>query len=387
MEKETYTTGQFAKMANVSLRTIRFYDKEGLLNPSFVGTNGYRYYTKDDFLKLQQILSLKFLGFSLDQIKTMAIDTKEDFGKSLAMQRKMIKRKIDLLNSTLAIIDDLRDSIDDSQDIKWDRIIDLFNITNMEKTIVEHYENSHNLAVRINLHEKYSTNKQGWYQWLLSLIDFDGIENVLEIGCGDGTLWQKTDKKSLDNKKILLTDNSEGMVLDARKHLGDLFEYAVLDGSRIEVEDAYDLIIANHVLFYLNDINKALANIAKALKGNGLFMCSSYGENHLREITMLCNEFDSRIRLSDVELYERFGKQNGYEILSRYFKTVNWHEYEDRLVVDNTDDLYSYVLSCHGNQNEMLKGRFEEFKQFLRDKAKDGPLIITKEAGCFICHN
>ena len=85
MEKETYTTGQFAKMANVSLRTIRFYDKEGLLNPSFVGTNGYRYYTKDDFLKLQQILSLKFLGFSLDQIKTMAIDTKEDFGKSLAM--------------------------------------------------------------------------------------------------------------------------------------------------------------------------------------------------------------------------------------------------------------------------------------------------------------
>ena len=67
------------------------------------------------------------------------------------------------------------------------------------------------------------------FEKYIEKIDFDGIENVLEIGCGDGTLWQKADKKSLEEKRILLTDNSEGMVLDARKHLGDLFEYAVLE--------------------------------------------------------------------------------------------------------------------------------------------------------------
>ena len=67
MEKKYYTTGQFAKMANVSNRTIRYYDKQGLLKPHHISEKGYRYYSDDDFVKLQQILSLKNLGFSHKQ--------------------------------------------------------------------------------------------------------------------------------------------------------------------------------------------------------------------------------------------------------------------------------------------------------------------------------
>ena len=63
-----YKTGEFAKMANVSIRTIRWYDKQGLLKPTMIAENGYRLYTDKDFVKLQQILSLKQLGFSLEEI-------------------------------------------------------------------------------------------------------------------------------------------------------------------------------------------------------------------------------------------------------------------------------------------------------------------------------
>ena len=63
-----YTTGEFARMAHVTIRTIRYYDKKGLLKPSFVNESGYRMYSDEDFLRLQKILSLKYLGFSLKEI-------------------------------------------------------------------------------------------------------------------------------------------------------------------------------------------------------------------------------------------------------------------------------------------------------------------------------
>ena len=66
-----YSSGQFARMANVSVRTIRFYDKQNILKPSYVTPAGARFYTDSDFARLQQILLLKYLGFSLDDIREM----------------------------------------------------------------------------------------------------------------------------------------------------------------------------------------------------------------------------------------------------------------------------------------------------------------------------
>ena len=59
----SYTSGQLARKANVTLRTIRFYDKKANLKPSFRNNNGNRYYTDEDLVKLQQILLLKYMGF------------------------------------------------------------------------------------------------------------------------------------------------------------------------------------------------------------------------------------------------------------------------------------------------------------------------------------
>ena len=66
-----YSSGEFARMAQVSVRTIRFYDQKNLLKPSFVKDSGARFYTDSDLAKLQQILLLKYLGFSLDDIREM----------------------------------------------------------------------------------------------------------------------------------------------------------------------------------------------------------------------------------------------------------------------------------------------------------------------------
>lgn len=69
-----YTSGEFARMARVSVRTIRFYDKQNILRPSYVNDYGKRFYTDSDLARLQQILLLKYLGFSLDDIRNMTIN-------------------------------------------------------------------------------------------------------------------------------------------------------------------------------------------------------------------------------------------------------------------------------------------------------------------------
>ena len=68
-----YSSGEFAKKANVSVRTIRYYDQQNILKPSLLTEEGVRFYTDSDFTRLQQILLLKYLGFSLEEIKNMTI--------------------------------------------------------------------------------------------------------------------------------------------------------------------------------------------------------------------------------------------------------------------------------------------------------------------------
>ncbi len=55
-----YKTGDIAKKANVTVRTIQYYDSIGLLHPSIVDEKGYRFYNNDDLEKLKKILFLKF---------------------------------------------------------------------------------------------------------------------------------------------------------------------------------------------------------------------------------------------------------------------------------------------------------------------------------------
>ncbi len=94
-----YTSGEFARMARVSVRTIRFYDKQNILRPSYVNDYGKRFYTDSDLARLQQILLLKYLGFSLDDIRNMTINDSDTHMliNSLNLQLKLIRDRIEQL--------------------------------------------------------------------------------------------------------------------------------------------------------------------------------------------------------------------------------------------------------------------------------------------------
>ena len=218
--QKCYTTGEFAKKAKVTIRTIRYYDKKGILQPSFRNDAGYRMYTDQDFLKLQKVLSLKYLGFSLEEIKNMTInDDVSDITKSLQMQADLLHKKAEHLKLMEEALRKTTKVIEETSEVDWNEILGLIHMTSMERTLVEHYQNSTNLDIRISLHDRFSVNKQGWFPWLFSLVDFKDAGAVLEVGCGNGQMWKNEKTKELSGLKVVLSDISEGMLSDAEKNI------------------------------------------------------------------------------------------------------------------------------------------------------------------------
>ncbi len=103
--KQTYTVKQLAELAGVSVRTLHYYDEIGLLKPSAVGRNNYRYYDDDALFRLQQILFFRELELDLLQIKAILDDPQFDKVTALQTHRRRLAEKIDRLQKLSATID------------------------------------------------------------------------------------------------------------------------------------------------------------------------------------------------------------------------------------------------------------------------------------------
>ena len=390
-----YSSGEFAKMAHASVGAIRFYDQQNILQPSFVDRNGSRFYTDSDLARLQQIVLLKYLGFSLDDISEMTIND-SDYHlmlASLKLQKKMIQDKVEQMQLVEKAIDNTIKEIETNHEMDWSQMLEIIHLANMENSIKTQYQNTSNIAARIQLHNKYSVNKQGWFPWIYQQLEkycqLDSEKKqILEIGCGSGALWHENIDKIPANIEITLSDISEGMVRDIKRSFDNdkRFEFNSFDCHKIPYADkSFDVVIANHVLFYCDDLPKVCHEIKRVLKkGSGIFICSTYGSSHMQEITQLVQQFDNRIVLSGEKLYEKFGLDNGETILSQCFNFVERIDYDDEIVISNAVPLIEYILSCHGNQNQYILDRYNDFKDFVEKTVKDN-FHITKSAGIFIC--
>lgn len=386
-----YSSGDFAKKAHITKKTIRYYDEHNILKPSYVNENGARFYNDEDFARLQQILFLKYLGFSLDDIKEMTLkNTDSDFmSESLHMQMGLVDERIEQMELMRQALDDAAKIIDRGEHVDWSHMLELVNVNEMEQKLKKQYRDASNISARISLHKEYSKNPVGWFNWLFEKCALECGTNVLEIGCGDASLWTQNIEKIPENISVTLTDISYGMIKDATRNIGEddkRFTYEIMDAHRLyKLDDSFDVVIANHVLFYCDDLDMVCREIKRVLKPGGTFICSTYSSRHMKEISELVKGFDDRIELSAGHLYERFGKENGKQILGKYFKNVEWNQYEDELFVPAAEPVVEYVLSCHGNQNRYIVDRYKEFVSYVKQKTDNG-FYITKDAGVFIAY-
>jgi len=110
---QTYRTREFAALAGVTVRALRYYDRIGLLMPARSGA-GYRLYTSRDLEALQEIVALKTIGFPLSTIAGLLRGGSADVAVALRAQRRTLEDKARLLNKTIGVISELERTLRDS---------------------------------------------------------------------------------------------------------------------------------------------------------------------------------------------------------------------------------------------------------------------------------
>lgn len=389
-EKNLYTTGEFAKMAGVTIRTIRYYDSKGILKPSHHNSSGHRLYSNEDFIKLKKILALKYLGLSLDEVMNTELYSfeKDDMVNSLKLQKNIIKNKINHMKTVLNAIETAEVSIQKDEDLDWNKTIDIIKILENEKELLQQYVDSSNLNASVKLQDRFSSNKHGWYNWTFNNIKLRKKSKILEIGCGNGALWAKNIESLNDKVEVTLTDVCQDMIDDAKLNLDGYnknFNFKIVDPNNIAYEDeSFDIIIANHILFYMNDLDKVLSEIKRVLKVGGRFYCSTIGNDHMKELEELMIKFNSNIKISEEKLSNKFGLDNGEYILQEYFTDIHKHLYKDELVVNDTKGILEYIYSIPGNILEVIDTKKKEFEVYIdKNIQQNGAINITNSNGLF----
>src|SRR5690349_16018954 len=144
-------------------------------------------------------------------------------------------------------------------------------ITDQHHLKTEQYKDASNLDARIELHRRFSTNPQGWSAWVFdALRTLPAAARVLELGCGPAYLWAANARRIPAGWDITLSDFSAGMLQAAKDSLAVLereFKFEVIDAQSIPYDaEAFDLVIANHMLYHVPDRPKAIAEIRRVLK-------------------------------------------------------------------------------------------------------------------------
>lgn len=247
--------------------------------------------------------------------------------------------------------------------------------------VKQQYATETNLNTRISIHEKYSTNKTGFGNWIFSNYDISAGMNVLELGCGTGDMWKGKESMIISCSKLVLSDFSAGMVRASKENVGiyDNVEYRIIDIQEIPYEDeTFDIVIANMMLYHVPDLHKALSEVRRVLKKNGKFYCATYGEHGITEyLTKLFSEYGIEDSIN-----KTFTLQNGERILRNFFSKVEKLEYADSLRVTEVDDMveYIYSLTCMMPLKNVPK---QEVKEILLRHTSNGVLTVPKEYGMF----
>jgi DNA-binding transcriptional MerR regulator len=166
--KNGYLVREFAKLTRVTVRTLHYYDQIGLLKPSFERPNGYRVYTDADLLRLQQIVTLKFMGFSLTEIRRLLDGKGYEAAKSLKVQAQAVRDEIARLREASRAIDQVLARLEKDGRIHKQKLIKIMEVIQMGEDVKkgwhEKYFSEADMKQFQEIGKKYTPEQMHAYQ-------------------------------------------------------------------------------------------------------------------------------------------------------------------------------------------------------------------------------
>ena len=252
------------------------------------------------------------------------------------------------------------------------------------------YRDGSRLAARAQLHVKYGTAPVAWNPWLAAQVAWPRRGRVLEVGCGPGWFWAEATAHLRPDLDLTLTDLSDGMVAEARAQVrrSRAARAVVLtaDAQALPFDPGeFDVVVANHMLYHVQDPALAVAELARVLRPEGTLLAATNGPRHLRELGEIRQAvFGGTDPL--LETARAFGIETGDALLRECFGAVEWRAYRDELVCTDPSDVLAFICSTPPAEDATEAERRElEAAVAERFDAGGGVLRITKESGAFVC--
>jgi ubiquinone/menaquinone biosynthesis C-methylase UbiE len=264
------------------------------------------------------------------------------------------------------------------------------DLSSQQYLLDDQYKDASNLNARIQLHQRFGTSKIDWHRWVFEQFALTEDNRILELGSGPGHLWQKDLDRIPPRCQITLSDFSEGMLQEAKNNLADnaaRFSFQVVDAQSIPCEDAaFDVVIANHMLYHVPDRERAFSEIRRVLQPQGRFYAATNGEAHLQEIRDLvqrCFPFSSSRKRSE----SSFSLENGVAQLVPWFSHIEMRPYEDALVVTEVEPLVAFVLSTRAKR-VLTEEQVRQLREIVtQELVRNGSIAITKATGLFVAYS
>jgi len=259
-------------------------------------------------------------------------------------------------------------------------------LTDQQYLKTDQYKDSSNLDARAAIHEHFSTNQYGWFNWLFdNLLKLPADAKILELGCGPAYMWKDCADRIPSTWDITLSDLSSGMLDSAWRNLvvtGRNYQFKEIDAQDIPLEDeTFDAVIANFMLYHVPDRPKAISEIRRVLKSGGKLIAATAGKDHMKEMM----EFIRQAHVDNIwtPYANPFTLDNGLEQLQPFFSNVTVLRYEDNLVVTEVGPIMAYIRSSiravDVTDGELVKVQADLEKELI----EKGKIFIHKDSGLF----
>ncbi len=251
------------------------------------------------------------------------------------------------------------------------------------------------LRIRQETHEQYTVPKLNFPEWVLRRIEWRGDECVLDVGSGPGKYYDIL-HRAWPGVSYFGLDQSPGM-LDNHSASGFL---SVADAQTLPFRDStFDVVMANHMLYHVPNLDHALLESRRVLKPDGIFVAATNSLQSMPEINalfrrgMLLLSTPGQMYTAPPQPVAPFALENGARTLAQYYYGVVRYDLPSTLVFPSVEPVMAYLESMRSLRDELPENiDWDDLMLVMREQVTRvlnhfGELVVNKISGVLIASN
>lgn len=258
------------------------------------------------------------------------------------------------------------------------------------------YASEDGLVTRQRIHDQYSFPPINFIEWVLSRTAWRGDEQVLDLGAGQGAYFEQV-RMRIPQGELIAGDLSMGMARSAAAHPASGYVLN-MDAERLPFpKHTFDAVLANHMLFHVPNLERALSEIHRVLKPSGVLLASTNSLINMPELENLYKRVfgllgvRARTDTLTAEPETHFYLEDAPRLAARHFFAVARHDLPSTLVFSSAKPIVDYVNSTRALREPTLPRGviWKDFINVLADQVQRainhyGEVIITKLSGVIV---